>query len=81
MSGPTQVCGELMLTPVNAPAVGDPFFSGGFVGASHFLTAEHRTFNREDGHYVGKFVPRSPFGFGDGGTGHGRCRDGIRTWI
>ena len=69
MSGPTQVFGELMLTPVNAPTVGNPFFYGGFVGASHFLTGEHRTFNREDGHYVGKFVPRSPFGFGHAGTG------------
>jgi phosphate-selective porin len=39
------------------------------VGASHFLTGEHRTFNREDGHYVSKFVPRSPFGFGHAGIG------------
>jgi phosphate-selective porin OprO and OprP len=69
MSGPTQVFGELMLTPVNAPTVGDPFFYAGFVGASHFLTGEHRTFNREDGHYVSKFVRRSPFGFGHAGIG------------
>jgi phosphate-selective porin OprO/OprP len=69
MRGPTQVFGEWMLTSVNAPTVGNPFFNGGFVGASRFLTGERRTFNREDGHYVGKFVPRSPFGFGHRGTG------------
>ena len=69
MSGPTQVFVELMLTPVNAPTVGDPFFYSGFVGASHFLTGEHRTFNREDGHYVSSFKPSSPFGFGHAGAG------------
>jgi hypothetical protein len=70
-----------MLTPVNAPTVGDPFFYGGFVGASHFLTGEHRTFNREDGHYVSKFVPRSPFGFGHAGIGAWEVSDGTRTSI
>jgi phosphate-selective porin OprO/OprP len=69
LHGPTEVFGELMLTPVNAPTVGDPFFYGGFVGASHFLTGERRTFNREDGHYVGRFAPRSPFNFRGGGIG------------
>jgi phosphate-selective porin OprO and OprP len=69
MNGPTQLFGELMLTPVKAPTVGDPFFYGGFVGVSHFLTGEHRTFNRDDGHYVGRFVPRSPFSLRRGGIG------------
>ena len=66
--GPTQLFGELMVTPVNAPTVGDPFFYGGFVGASHFLTGEHRTFNRRDGYYS-RFVPRSPFSLRNGGLG------------
>lgn len=65
----TQVFGELMLTPVDAPTMGDPRFHGGFVGVSHFLTGEHRTFNREDGHYVGKFAPRTPFSLRRGGLG------------
>lgn len=69
MKGSTQVFGELMLTPVSAPTAGDPFMHGGFVGVSHFLTGEHRAFNREDGHYVGKFAPRSPFSLSAGGTG------------
>ena len=68
INGPTQIFGELMFTPVNAPTVGDPFFYGGFVGASHFLTGEHRTFNRNDGYY-GRFVPRSPFSFRNRGIG------------
>jgi hypothetical protein len=51
------------------------------VGASHFLTGEHRTFNRDDGHYVGKFVPRSPFSFRHGGTGAWKYPAGIRTSI
>ena len=68
LNGPTQVFGEWMLTPVDAPTVGDPFFQGGFVGASHFLTGEHRDFNRNDGYY-GRFVPRSPFSFRNGGLG------------
>ena len=33
------------------------------------LSGKHRTFNREDGHYVSKFKPRSPFGFGYAGIG------------
>ena len=68
-NGPTQVFGELMLTPVDAPSVGDPFFYGGFAGASYFLTGESRPFNREDGHYVGSFKPRSPFRFRNPGLG------------
>jgi phosphate-selective porin len=57
MRGSTQVFGERMLTPVSAPTVGNPVFHGGFIGVSHFLTGEHRTFNREDGHYASTFAP------------------------
>ena len=32
MEGPTQVFGERMLTPVDAPTVGDPFFTAGSSG-------------------------------------------------
>jgi phosphate-selective porin OprO/OprP len=66
--GPTQVFGEWTLTPVSAPTVGDPFFYGGFVGASHFLTGEHRTFNRNDSTYS-RFTPRSPLSRRNRGIG------------
>ena len=69
MKGPTQVSGELILTPVDAPTVGDPLLYGWFVGASHFLTGERRRFNRTDGYYLGSSPPRSPFSFRNGGIG------------
>jgi phosphate-selective porin OprO/OprP len=68
ISGPTQVFGEWAFTPVDAPTVGNPLFQGGFAGISHFLTGEHRSFNRDDGYY-GRFEPRSPFNFRHGGPG------------
>lgn len=68
IDGPTQVFGEWMLTPVDAPTVDDPFFHAGFVGASHFLTGEHRSLNRNDSTYS-RFAPRSPFSFRNGGRG------------
>ena len=68
MTGPAQIFGELSLTPVTSPESGDPFFWGGYVGASYFLTGERRSFNRRDGYY-GPFRPNSPFNFRTRGSG------------
>jgi phosphate-selective porin OprO/OprP len=69
IKGPLQLFGELEVTPVSAPQVGDPFFWGGYVGASYFLTGEHRSFNRRNGTYNGSVKPQTPFTLRHGGLG------------
>ncbi len=68
LKGRTGFFGEWAMTPTTAPKVGDPFFWGGFVGASYFLTKDTRPVNRREGIYQGRTTPHAPVG-SNGGWG------------
>ncbi len=61
------VQGEYMTADVDAPAAGDPSFSGGYVQASVFLTGEHRAYKQSDGAFD-RVRPGKNFGKGGAGA-------------
>ena len=56
------------MTPVSAPAVGNPLFYGWYPGVSYALTGEHRGYNKRGGYYK-RLEPASPFSLSSGSTG------------
>ena len=59
--GPFAVIGEYVRASVDAPAVGDPTFSGGYLGASWFVTGGNRPYDPTVG-----YARRVPASRGDG---------------
>jgi phosphate-selective porin OprO/OprP len=65
--GRSMIWAALDLTPVAAPQAHNPFFWGGYVGASSVLAGEPRHFNRDNGYYTSVKPKSSLFQGGWGG--------------
>jgi len=59
--GPWSVIGEWVGAKVDAPASGDPSFSGGYLGVSWVVTGEHRPYDPSVG-YARRVVPSGAHG-------------------
>jgi phosphate-selective porin OprO/OprP len=66
MDGPLWLASEYTTTRVDAPASGDPRFSGYHVALNYFITGEHRGYNHRTG-TVRRITPM--LDFSDGGWG------------
>jgi phosphate-selective porin OprO/OprP len=60
-AGPWSVIGEYVRAKVDAPTVGDPTFSGGYLGVSWVVTGEHRPYDTSVG-YLRRVMPSSARG-------------------
>ncbi|MFM1988355.1 MAG: hypothetical protein RJA99_1312 [Pseudomonadota bacterium] len=59
--GPVALMGEWVRAKVDSPTVGDPSFSGGYLGASWVVTGEHRPYDPTVG-YLRRVMPTSAEG-------------------
>jgi phosphate-selective porin OprO/OprP len=60
-NGPWSVIGEYVRAKVDAPTVGDPTFSGGYLGVSWVVTGEHRPYDTSVG-YLRRVMPATANG-------------------
>ena len=64
VQGPFSLQGEYMHADYDAPAVGDPSFSGYYAYGSYFITGESRAYKQSSGAFD-KVKPKKNFGLGE----------------